>query len=187
MIFKKIHLMKKLFLLIAIATTAVFSQAQEPPVVVYTVSDNAFIERGSNDFYYLHKGETITRMEKEAYLRFLQNNCPEAWTSYQKGTKLWKTGWGLFGGGCGISLAGCIMACVGITTMDAPTYGLYISGCAIATAGDLMIAGSIPCLVVGSIKRNNTHHIYNQYCRTTTPLTFQVQTSGNGIGIAMNF
>ena len=61
-------------------------------------------------------------------------------------------------------------------------------GAALIAVGDAAVLGSIPCLIVGGLKRNNTHEVYNQYCRrNVTTLTFQVQASRNGLGIAMNF
>ena len=35
-------------------------------------------------------------------------NCQQAWQDYKKADKLWKTGWGLFGAGAGMTVAGCI-------------------------------------------------------------------------------
>lgn len=175
--------MKKVILWFAVTMVAVSLQAQEVQVV--NPSEITSIDRGENkDFYYLHAGEQTTRMEKEAYLRFIQDNSPEAWASYQKGTKLWKAGWGLFGAGLGVGIAGIVMSGVGVGQGNP---GLAGSGAGIVTVGDLMIMGSIPCLVIGGIKRNNTHEVYNKTRHLTSPLTFQLQTSQNGVGIAMQF
>ncbi|MGM9809684.1 MAG: hypothetical protein ACI30J_02305 [Paludibacteraceae bacterium] len=185
--------MKKLMLLFAVAMAAVSMQAQEVQVV--NPSEITSIERGENkDFYYLHAGQQTTRMEKEAYLRFIENNSPEAWASYQKGTKLWKAGWGLFGAGLGVGIVGIVMCGAGVAdiamndgVVNQGNIGLTNAGVGVAVVGDLMIMGSIPCLVVGSIKRNNTHEVYNKTRHLTSPLTFQLQTSQNGVGIAMTF
>lgn len=201
-------IMKRLFLLAAVAMSALLVRAQEPGVVVYTYSgsETAFVERGADrNFYYLYEGQKMTRMDKDAYLKFLQNNCPEAWASYQKGTKLWKTGWGLFGGGLGVMIAGSVVYGLGanlghvyyspaVPGVSYPNYHyneqavMVGIGAALIAVGDAAVLGSIPCLIVGGLKRNNTHEVYNQYCsRNATALTFQVQASRNGLGIAMNF
>lgn len=192
-------IMKRLFLLAAVAMSALLVRAQEPGVVVYTYSgsETAFVERGADrNFYYLYEGQRMTRMDKDAYLKFLQNNCPEAWASYQKGTKLWKTGWGLFGGGLGCAFVGGIMCgVVAVRSVDYitppginPEAVILGIGATLFAVGDAAVLGSIPCLIVGGLKRNNTHEVYNQYCsRNVTALTFQVQASRNGLGIAMNF
>jgi hypothetical protein len=48
-----------------------------------------------DDFYYLYDRDKTTKMDKKAYLEFIQNNCPEAYRNYQKGNKLWKAGLGM--------------------------------------------------------------------------------------------
>ena len=35
--------------------------------------------------------------------------CAQAWQNYQKADALWKTGWGLFGAGLGLGIAGGVM------------------------------------------------------------------------------
>ena len=179
--------MKKFIFLCVAMVAAINMQAHEEQ----TLSANKVIsiERSEDkDFYYLQTGQQTTRMEKEAYLRFIENNCHEAWASYQKGTKLWKAGWGLLGTGLGILTCGCVLYGIGIDKLyyDNETAMLY-DGAVFILMGEGMLIGSVPCLVVGSIKRNNTHEVYNKTRHLTSPLTFQLQTSQNGIGIAMNF
>lgn len=143
-----------------------------------------------NDTYFLHCGDHITEMDKSAYLRFIQKDCPEAWYSYQKGNRLWKAGWGLFGAGLGTTLLiGLPIYCVGaVGMMDSPYGGYYYSaGYAIMATGSLMIDASIPLLIVGSIKRNNSHEVYNEKCPSRTPLTLNLQSSASGIGLALKF
>ena len=80
------------------------------------------------DFYMLKQGNTTTRMDKQAYLRFIQNNCPEAWQRYLQGNKLWKAGWGLLGAGIGIEmLIGVPLYCAGLVNSvnDAVYYNSY--------------------------------------------------------------
>ena len=56
--------------------------------------------------------------------------------------------------------------------------------------GHVVAAASIPCLIVGKVKRNNAHNLCNEEWRNKrvrTPLTFSLTTGANGMGIAMNF
>lgn len=152
-----------------------------------------------DDYYYLSTGTGTTRMDKQAYLRFIQNNCPEAWQRYLQGNKLWKAGWGLLGAGIGIEmLIGVPLFCVGYADLYNTTayYGGYYSnssyakiaaGTAFITIGSLMEAGSIPLLIVGGIRRNNTHEVYNASCAKPNTVSLNLQSSANGIGLALKF
>ena len=152
-----------------------------------------------NDTYTLYSGNTVTAMDEQAYLSFLQNNCPEAWASYQKGTRLWKTGWGLFGAGLGSALLigapmyfygaayGLGSALAGANTTSHAAAGCVVAGAFFMGAGSLMTSASIPLLIVGSIKRNNTHEVYNETCSRRPALSLNLQTSADGIGLALKF
>lgn len=157
------------------------------------------------DFYVLKQGNTSTPMDKAAYLRFIQNNCPAAWQRYQQGTKLWKEGWWLLGAGIGVEmLIGVPLLCAGYSQLyndvypiydDVYHYGIYNSpfnamfwsGAAFIAIGSLMEAGSIPLLIVGGIRRNNTHEIYNVSCKEQNPVSLNLQSSSAGIGLALRF
>ena len=136
-----------------------------------------------DDFYYLKNQSTMTKMDEKAYLQFIQNNCPEAYNSYKKGNRLWGAGWGLFGAGMTSFFA-----------LGIPLYvvGLYndpymaIAGSAFLTIGSLSTTASIPLLIVGGIKRNNSHEVYNE-CNQRDNLTMSLNASPNGIGLALNF
>ena len=54
--------------------------------------------------------------------------------------------------------------------------------------GSLAMAGSVPLIVIGSIKKNNSHEVYNESCSARqAPMTFNLQAGPNGLGIAMKF
>lgn len=145
------------------------------------------------DYYFLNNGTTVTQMDKDAYLRFLENNCPEAWSSYRKGTQLWKAGWGLLGAGLGVEfLIGVPMTCMGIYGFNTDkdntqsvllTYG----GAMLIGLGSAMEVGSIPLLVVGGLKRNNAYEVYNETCQPRNTVSLNLQASANGIGLALKF
>jgi hypothetical protein len=139
-------------------------------------------------FYYLRGESSMTKMDKKAYLAFIQENCPEAYRSYQKGNTMFKTGAGMLGSGLGLMfLLGTPLYCVGLSGKSNHWEGCLISGSVFITLGSLSTAGSIPLMIVGGIKRNNSHEVYNEHCNNETPITFSVNATSNGIGLALNF
>lgn len=163
--------------------------------------DTTYIYAGEDDDYYMGN----QRMTEDEYLHFIHYNCPEAWESYQKGSTLWKTGWGLFGAGGGCVVLGCLNVVMGgmfawataegrsngregQSKGDMLIHGMYISGQTLIGLGVLSMHAAVPCLIVGKIKRNNSHEVYNEVCARPQPeITFGVQASSNGLGLAINF
>ena len=138
-----------------------------------------------DDLYYLCDRDKRTKMDKEAYLEFIQDNCPEAYKSYKKGNRLWKAGFGLLGSGLGMTLLVGTPLCVfGILE---PDEACCIAGSFFITMGSLATIGSIPLLVVGGIKRNNSHEVYNDHCKNPQYLSFSINAKANGVGLALNF
>ena len=118
-------------------------------------------------------------MSEAEYLAFVQNNCIEAWQTYQQGKKLAKTGWTLFGVGLGSVV-------LGTAVCWAP--GSIIYSPILWGAGAGMFIGSIPCIAIGNSRKKNSYEIFNeQYARRATALEFGIQASQNGIGLAMKF
>ena len=141
-----------------------------------------------DDYYYL----ADAKMTEEEYLNYIKLNCPEAWASYAKGYNLWKTGWGLFGVGIGLStLVGVPLWVSGAFDLyNTGNAGLLIGGCTTFTIGCIASTACIPCLIVGGIKKNNSHKVYNEVCaskNTMSSLELDLQTSQNGIGFALKF
>ncbi len=177
--------MKRLvFTLLCLCTLSAVAFAEEDTLV-------GTIDKENN--YYILKGyDSLTKMDKDAYLRFIEANCPEAWASYQKGNKMWKAGWGLLGAGLAVEfLAGVPMVCHGLnkcTDTTDPQYILYVYGGAmIIGLGSAMEVGSIPLLVIGGIKRNNSHEVYNTSCRNANTVSLNLQANTNGLGLALKF
>ena len=139
----------------------------------------------ADDLYYLCDRDKRTKMDKEAYLEFIQDNCPEAYKSYKKGNRLWKAGFGLLGSGLGMTLlVGTPLYVFGILEDDEE---YRIAGSFFLTMGSLATSGSIPLLVVGGIKRNNSHEVYNDHCKNPQYLSFSINAKANGVGLALNF
>lgn len=119
--------------------------------------------------------------------------CAEAWQNYQKADAVWKTGWGLFGSGLGLGVAGAVMFPIGAFGNTSSPSGnpkakaVAISGLTFVCVGAGMVTASVPCLIVGQIRRQKALRSYNENCSSEPPLTFSIQTSSNGIGLAMQF
>ena len=152
--------------------------------------------------YYLD-GNPISDKEAEA---FLQLNDPEAWKSHKTGNALWISGWCLMGVGTAITWVGGGIFCYGtlytagsiLATAfsmgqyqpDSETIGKLLgTGGGLLAAGGIMTAGSIPLIVVGGIKKFSAHEMYNENCakKHEPELTLSLQTSANGLGLALNF
>ena len=145
-----------------------------------------------NDYYTM--GDKT--MSKEQYLNFIKENCSIAWDSYQKGNRLWKTGWGLLGSGIGTFVIGTTVYCVGAydylytqnKTVTPYNNDMIVGGAIVMAAGSLLMAGSIPCLIVGGIKRNNSHEVYNEIIgQRSIAVTFGIQPTSNGLAMVMQF
>ena len=144
------------------------------------------------------------RMTEDQYIAFVQQNCTQAYEQFVKGQKLRKSGWGLFASGLTFMGVGAVLYGVGYGLGGPKTssskygsstsfedeslfLGMCIPGAILLGAGSGLFVASIPCIVVGTIKRNNSHELYNETCARQTALEFGIQTSQNGVGIAMKF
>ena len=122
--------------------------------------------------------------------------CEQAWTKYQKADKLWKAGWGLFG------IGGAMLTTVGVCTIVSAaepipedkfemTPNEVFGGLMLVSTlfiGSGVVAASIPCICVGHVRRKNALEEYNIHCaQAQEPLTFSVQASQNGVGLALTF
>lgn len=146
-----------------------------------------YIVKDDNDVYTVGS----LRMSEDQYVDFIRQNCKEAYDYYDSGVSLWNAGWKLFGMGIGLTLGGVVWYCVGMycfSPYDAAWKALVYGGCVLMGVGGLAATGSVPCLIVGGIRKNNSHEIYNESCaRQTSEVTFGLQSSRNGLGLAINF
>ena len=120
--------------------------------------------------------------------------CMEAWQKYHKADVLWKKGWGLFGGGMGICIGGCALwAFTGQSDLAPSERNLgksaaHKAGVCTMIIGSSSVLASIPCLAVGQVRRKAARRIYQEHCsQDQPPLTFNLQPSAYGLGIAMCF
>ncbi len=159
-------------------------------------STNATIVKVEDNYYIGEKIMTISQ-----YQNFIQSNCKKAWESYQSGCKLRKAGWGLFGVGIGCLIIGVPMTIYGSThSVKQNTSGTYyvvpdisgigtcIAGAVFTSIGASFTIASIPCIAVGTKKRNNAYIIYNEQCASPKDaITLNVQASQNGVGLGLVF
>ena len=164
--------------------------AVEEPAVVEEVLPQVPLFTMDDDIYYL--GDR--RFTEAEYLAFVQENCQPAYEAFMKGAKLRKTGWQLLASGLPILTAGIVLCGVGVGVGYEQGNkqlgdGLCVPGAIFISVGTGLSIGSIPCLIVGSVKKNNSYEVYNEQCapKPTATLDFRLQTSENGIGLAMRF
>ncbi len=159
-------------------------------------------------YYCLNEDDQVTRMSEEAYLRFIENNCPEAWQSYQRGDHLYRVGWRFFGSGLTLVAVGIPISVAGIKMQnraqaeDPKSYygfGMEVAGIIMMAGGTGCTIASIPLLTVGAKKKHHTHEVYNDCyqlqhtvntlssAETVPALSLNLQATPHGIGIALQF
>ncbi len=118
-------------------------------------------------------------------------SCEQIRLQYDKNDKLWKAGWGLFGIGGGLTILGGALA--GYYS-NHPTLVNGVESYAVSDAGAVLMGvglgsliTSIPCICVGQVERKKASNLYHQHCAAEPPLTFSIQSSANGLGLAMQF
>ena len=118
-------------------------------------------------------------------------SCEQIRLQYDKNDKLWKAGWGLFGIGGGLTILGGALA--GYYSNNPPLvngvedYAVSDAGAVLMGVGLGSFITSIPCICVGQVERKKASNLYNQHCAAEPPLTFSIQSSANGLGLAMQF
>lgn len=148
-------------------------------------------------------GTPITRSDKtyymgdqhlteDQYAQFVQKNCTQAYEAFTRGKKLRKTGYQLLASGLPIFAAGIVFYGVGVgvgtsARDESMILGLGIPGAVMMGVGSGLTIASIPCIVVGTVRRNNSHEIYNTNCARPVTLQFDVKAQGTGLGLAMRF
>lgn len=161
---------------------AVIPSAQDP---------NSLIVKKDN--YYL-LGEQ--QMDEAQYVDFIKANCAAAYEAYEKANNLRQTGFKLLGAGIGVTAGGVTVLALGGILSGALESGFPMIPCGViggvcTIVGNGLLIGSIPCLVIGSVKKNKSYEVYNEICAPSstnvTKLEFNLQSSQDGLGIAMRF
>ena len=90
--------------------------------------------------------------------------CQQAWQDYKKADVLWKTGWGLFGTGAGMAIAGSVAWTITNYDWKSENGSTWTHpGFSIMCIGGGIFFGSIPCLIVGQVRRKAAMKIYEKY------------------------
>lgn len=136
--------------------------------------------KDSKNHYYYHG----TRISSKEMVNLLSTKCPDAYLQYKSNLRdeIW--------GAC-LTGAGIIMLGFGIGMPQYYSYyGRYYKSTGyslLTTFGCVFSIVGIPLWAVGSINRQNSYNLYNEYCKTQELVNFTIQRSENGIGLALNF
>lgn len=136
------------------------------------------------------------QMDEKQFVQFLYRNNTKIYADYVKSKRLISAGWWTMGAGV-VSMIGIGVGCL----MDGVGSYYYYNGSAVAagisfmTIGGAAIVSSIPILGVGYKKKknvayslNNDLYVANNHSATNKPaVNLSVQSSQNGIGLALNF
>ncbi len=154
--------------------------------------------------YYYH-GKPMKEAEM---VQLLNENCTEAYNYYKKQQRIANAGWGLFGAGIGmVILGGGLLGGSGAINTDVYPAGsaerdrmydkqnnLLASGIAFMCGGAVITGGiGMPMIIAGYAQKRNAHKVYNTWCgykeleQETSQLEFRLQSSHNGLGLALVF
>ncbi|MCR5049623.1 MAG: hypothetical protein K6A36_00905 [Paludibacteraceae bacterium] len=111
--------------------------------------------------------------------------CDQIKIDYKKANDTWKAGWGLFGAGGGLAIVGGLMAAGPV--FSSSTIDTELAGWGFVGFGLGSVIASVPCICIGHAQRQAARNLYNGKCSDQTPLTFSIQSSANGLGLAMQF
>ena len=122
-----------------------------------------------------------TPMNNKEYKWFLFNNCPKAYEQYRTGKPMIISGWIIAGLGLATGIASFPFLFDSHT--DGWYYGRLLSG-----IGFPIMGGGIVIASIGHHKCNKAQKIYYEQCASSAaPISFNLTTGPNGLGIAMNF
>ena len=157
---------------------------------VQQVSQDAGPLTRDGNLYYYH-GKSMTEKEMVA---FIQKDCERAYNYYKRNQKIEYAGWGLFGIGLGVTMAGVGTIIGGYYGPDYnPNNGweIYHSGYIVLAAGvGITCVLGVPIICVGAVRKKNAHKVYNQYCgveETANNMELKLTSGNNGLGLALSF
>lgn len=143
---------------------------------------NTYNERhllGIKEFSYGSK-----QMNKNEYANFLKSNCTQAYMAYARGKREAIAGWVMFG-------AGCSLIVIGGAILGTGEFLLIRTGGAVV--GSIGIASTLSSFILLPVGYHKQHvksvGIFNNQCtrKRTTACTFNLQSSSNGLGVALRF
>ena len=163
----------------------------------------------SHNIYYYH-GKPMKQAEM---VQFLNDNCKEAYDYYRKQQKIEYAGWGLFGAGAIMCVGlGFPLLIIGennryVTYRKGGEYtseyksalDTWSAGLSFVCIGSITsVLVGVPMVIAGNVQKKNAHKVYNTWCgykeleqetsqRDVTPLELRLQSSSNGLGLALTF
>ncbi len=166
-----------------------------------------YIERISKNEYKIDSN-WITRQE---YYQFINNHeCTPAYQEFQEGLKMEKSGKWTFICGSGVLLVGALVVgignpvyeqkasdCIESNNWGAAYYAANAARDNCTIAGFTIAAGGVIAMVTGGTlwgvgikKKDNAYKEYNENCapkQTASSVSLNLQSSKNGLGIALRF
>ncbi len=163
------------------------NKKQKEKQIISDYEDDSEYEYGRNPYANLGEITKISdneyrlgryKMTKKGYEKFIYENCPEAWKKYNGGKKCIVTGWSLFGiGAASMVIGGC---CI-------PVYGGEIAGLTMMPIGGALFMSGLITFSCGYGAKGNAYKTYNKKCVGDTPITLNLKSDQNGIGLALQF
>lgn len=160
------------------------STTKTPPAIASTMTDVIVRNSKSTQKQLGVKEYTYgsVQMDEQELKEFLYKNNTQAYADYMKGSKMITTGWWLLGSGLGAIVGGC---CIGAPIGGGGGAAMIISFSVIGAAA---VATSVPIAIIGKKKQNNSFDFSNYSLEPNQPkLSLNLQTSQNGIGLALSF
>lgn len=134
-----------------------------------------------------------TQMDRKAYADFLSKNCPNAFIKYYKGKQMVTAGWVLFGVGAAMTVVGWSIKLayyeIAENITGSSSSDIEVSGYAIGSIGVGAMVTSFILLPIGYDYQKKAIATFNNQCayKRTAACTFNMQSSRDGIGIALRF
>ena len=177
---------KVLFLFAAVLMTAnMIAQEQ-----------NAMLERYGNTYYYGRDAMS----QRQMLDWYAQQNCQAAYLQFAKGQRMAATGWTFLGLGVAMHIGSAVCGGMSVyktwdyygnsssTTKSSEMYGLVAASIGLGVVGGAFELACVPLLVVGYHKMHSSVDTYNVSCPTAqTQPYWTIQSSSNGLGLALNF
>ena len=139
-----------------------------------------------------------TQMDEKAFRKFMQQNNRQAYLKYMQGEQMIYAGWGTMIGGalCFVAMGACIgeeqfYLAKARDTNDHAYYrrseNFYLAWCSLVGIAVTAVTTSIPLLSVGYTRQKKAINMFNEQNGQQPAVTLSVQSSQNGIGLALNF
>ena len=125
-----------------------------------------------------------TQMDEKAFRLFMQKNNRQAYLKYMQGEQRIDAGWVMLIGGLIFSASGGVCIDYGFWN---DSHEVYVTGWIFSGIGIFSGLTSIPLLSVGYTRQKNAIKMFNEQSMDKPAVTLNLQTSQNGIGLALNF